>query len=153
RRAAAADPLVGVRPARHGAAGEHRLLRRPSHPGPRRAGHRAPGRGGVRAGVGAVAGPARGTLPGVTVTVTPAHDPGLDDQLPALRAELRALGRVVVAFSGGADSAFLAAVANDALGPAAVHAVTAVSPSLAGLEREDCRALAAEWGLRWTPVT
>jgi pyridinium-3,5-biscarboxylic acid mononucleotide sulfurtransferase len=89
----------------------------------------------------------------VTVTVTNPHDPGLDGKVAALRAELRALERVVVAFSGGADSAFLAAVANDALGPTAVHAVTAVSPSLAGLERDDCRALADEWGLRWTPVT
>ena len=73
-------------------------------------------------------------------------------KLAALEAELRRLGRVVVAFSGGADSAFLAAVAHRTLGDAA-HAVTAVSPSLAGDEEADCRALAAEWGLRWTPVT
>ena len=58
---------------------------------------------------------------------------------------------MVVAFSGGADSAFLAAVAHRVLG-ANAHAVTAVSPSLAGDEEADCRALAAEWGLRWTPV-
>ena len=31
-------------------------------------------------------------------------------------------------------------------------AVTAVSPSLAADELDDCRALAAEWGLRWRPV-
>ncbi|MFT3855784.1 MAG: ATP-dependent sacrificial sulfur transferase LarE [Ilumatobacteraceae bacterium] len=74
------------------------------------------------------------------------------DKLGALECELRRLGRVVVAFSGGADSAFLAAVAHRTLGPDAAHAVTAVSPSLAGDEAADCRALAAEWGLRWTPV-
>ncbi|MEY4173571.1 MAG: ATP-dependent sacrificial sulfur transferase LarE, partial [Actinomycetota bacterium] len=72
-------------------------------------------------------------------------------KMSALEAELRRLGRVVVAFSGGADSAFLAAVAHRVLGHDA-HAVTAVSPSLAGDEEADCRALALEWGLRWTPV-
>jgi uncharacterized protein len=75
----------------------------------------------------------------------------VDDKLDSLRAELRRLERVVVAFSGGADSAFLAAVSHQVLGDAA-HAVTAVSPSLAGDEEADCRALADEWGLRWTPV-
>jgi uncharacterized protein len=76
----------------------------------------------------------------------------LDGKLAALELELRRLGRVVVAFSGGADSAFLAAVAHRTLGAAAAHAVTAVSPSLAGDEEDDCRRLAEEWGLRWTPV-
>jgi uncharacterized protein len=79
-------------------------------------------------------------------------DVDLDEKLAALDVELGQLQRVVVAFSGGADSAFLAAVAHRSLGRAAVHAVTAVSPSLAGDEEADCRALAAEWGLRWTPV-
>jgi len=75
----------------------------------------------------------------------------LDAKLDLLRNELTRLGRVVVAFSGGADSAFLAAMAHRVLGDAAT-AFTAVSPSLAGDEEADCRALADEWGLTWTPV-
>jgi uncharacterized protein len=77
---------------------------------------------------------------------------GLGSRLEELRARLRALDRVVIAFSGGADSAFLAWVATDELGPDRAHAVTAVSPSLAPEEEADCRELAGEWGLRWTPV-
>lgn len=73
---------------------------------------------------------------------------GLDE----LRAGLRRLERVVVAFSGGADSAFLAWLAHDTLGPEGALAVTAVSPSLAPEERQDCADLAAEWRLRWTSV-
>jgi uncharacterized protein len=73
-------------------------------------------------------------------------------ELADLEARLRSIGPVVVAFSGGADSAFLAWVAHRALGPDGCVAATAVSPSLAGDERTDCAALAAEWGLRWREV-
>ena len=73
-------------------------------------------------------------------------------QLDRLRTRLRALAPVTVAFSGGADSSFLAWVANDTLGPGACDVVTAVSPSLATDELDDCRALAAEWGLTWRTV-
>jgi pyridinium-3,5-biscarboxylic acid mononucleotide sulfurtransferase len=72
--------------------------------------------------------------------------------LDRLEVELRALGDVIVAFSGGADSAFLASMATKTLGVEHVHCVTAVSSSLASAERTDCAALAAEWGLRWTEV-
>lgn len=72
--------------------------------------------------------------------------------IEALRSELARLERVVVAFSGGADSAFLAYLANDTLGKENVLCVTAVSPSLAPEEERDCRALAEEWGLRWVEV-
>lgn len=68
-----------------------------------------------------------------------------------LRNDLAELDRLMVAFSGGVDSSFLAWVAHDVLGDRA-HAVTAVSPSLAEAEREDCALLAAEWGLQWSEV-
>jgi uncharacterized protein len=73
-------------------------------------------------------------------------------ELDALRSRLRELDSIVVAFSGGADSAFLAWVANDTLGRDRVLAMTAVSPSLAQEERDDCRQLADEWALRWREV-
>jgi uncharacterized protein len=84
----------------------------------------------------------------LTAPAAPAISASLDD----LRDELRALGRVVVAFSGGADSAFLAWMANDTLGPDRALAVTAVSPSLPAAERAESADLAAEWGLRWREV-
>jgi uncharacterized protein len=78
--------------------------------------------------------------------------PVVSASIDGLRDRLRALGRVVVAFSGGADSAFLAWMAHDTLGPDRVLAVTAVSPSLPAAERAESAELAAEWGLRWREV-
>ncbi|MGH9251990.1 MAG: ATP-dependent sacrificial sulfur transferase LarE [Acidimicrobiales bacterium] len=84
----------------------------------------------------------------MTASTGPAVTASIDD----LRDGLRALGRVVVAFSGGADSAFLAWMANDTLGSARALAVTAVSPSLPAAERAESADLAVEWGLRWREV-
>ena len=72
--------------------------------------------------------------------------------LLVLRKSLEALERVLVAFSGGADSAFLAWVANDTLGYESARCFTAVSPSIADSELEDCGQLAQEWGLNWEPI-
>ena len=72
--------------------------------------------------------------------------------LEGLRAGLKRIGPMVVAFSGGADSAFLAWVATDTLGSDQVRCATAVSPSLAPEELDDCRLLAEEWGLSFGEV-
>jgi pyridinium-3,5-biscarboxylic acid mononucleotide sulfurtransferase len=73
-------------------------------------------------------------------------------QLQALRRSLDTHDRLAVAFSGGADSAFLAWMAHDTMGPERVQAVTAVSPSLPASERAVCAELAEAWGLRWREV-
>jgi len=70
----------------------------------------------------------------------------MPSKLDALRDALADYRRVVVAFSGGVDSAFLLAVAADTLG-AECHAVTAVSPTMARSEISDAIALARELGL------
>jgi uncharacterized protein len=78
----------------------------------------------------------------------------LDRRLEALDARLRQLGGVLVAFSGGADSAFVLAAAVRALGPDKVVAATAVSPSLAAAELPAAAAFAASLGVRHlTPGT
>ncbi|HVW33617.1 MAG TPA: ATP-dependent sacrificial sulfur transferase LarE [Acidimicrobiia bacterium] len=74
-----------------------------------------------------------------------------DDKLARLRADLCALGRVVVACSGGVDSCLLAVVAHQELGEAAL-AVTAVSPAVPAEEVAQVEALAARFGFRWRAV-
>lgn len=63
----------------------------------------------------------------------------------SLDRELELLGAVVVAYSGGVDSALLAVTAHAVLGPAAL-AVTAASPSLASRELRDATELARRRG-------
>ena len=76
---------------------------------------------------------------------------GAAAKLARLREDLSGLDHAIVAYSGGADSAFLADVAHETLGQKAL-AVTAVSPSLAPDERESARRLAAERGWRHREV-
>jgi len=65
-----------------------------------------------------------------------------------LRTLVNADQHAAVAFSGGTDSAFLLALAAQALGPSAVVAVTAVSPSLSAAELAHARDFADRLGVR-----
>ena len=78
----------------------------------------------------------------------------LDLRLAALEERLRELGSVLVAYSGGADSAFLLAAAVRALGADRVAAATAYSDSLPQSERSPAMQLARDLGVRvLTPET
>ncbi len=78
----------------------------------------------------------------------------LAGRLADLDEALRSLGSVVVAFSGGADSAFLLAAAVRALGADRVLAATAVSSSLPASELEAAARFVADLGVRHlTPAT
>ena len=71
----------------------------------------------------------------------------LQDKLNSLNHILASLQSVAVAFSGGTDSALLAAAAFRCLGDKAV-AITAYSPTLAMEEQEDAARIAAGIGIR-----
>ena len=69
-----------------------------------------------------------------------------ESKLHAVEDRLRGLGSVMVAYSGGVDSAFLAATAHRVLGDRML-AVLADSPSLARRDMEQARAFAQSIGM------
>jgi len=71
----------------------------------------------------------------------------VDELLERLFEELRPLGKLVVAFSGGVDSSVVMAVAARALGAENVIAVTALSETLTERELREAEVLARSLGI------
>lgn len=74
-----------------------------------------------------------------------------EQKLRGLKDNLAKMGSVLIAYSGGVDSAFLASVAAEVLGERAL-AVSASSPVHPAHERAAAELLAGELGLRFTAV-
>jgi len=81
------------------------------------------------------------------LTLLEALPPELGEAYRAVCARIAAFPRVLVAYSGGVDSALVAALAVDQMGDRAL-AVTGVSPALAPHLRQEARAQARWLGLR-----
>ena len=80
-----------------------------------------------------------------------AISPDLQRKSDQLEDGLRAAGRVLVAYSGGVDSSYLAFAAHRALGEGAL-AVTALSPSYPEAHREMAERVAADFDIPYRTV-
>jgi len=103
--------------------------------------------------IGAMAPSAETKIPqAATAANSTADTPDTPAKLHALEAQLEKLGKLMVAYSGGVDSAFLAATAHRVLG-SRMLAVLADSASLARRDMEQATAFAKSLGMPLQVIT
>jgi uncharacterized protein len=73
----------------------------------------------------------------------------LERKLETLKSNLASLGKVVIGFSGGVDSTFLARVSVQVLGASNVWAVMGISPSVSAHQKSQAQRLAEEIGVNF----
>ena len=76
----------------------------------------------------------------------------LAEKTRLLRETIESFGSVIVAYSGGVDSALVSQISHDVLGPGNALIVTAVSDSLAEYELEDAQRLALDRGWNFRTI-
>ena len=93
-------------------------------------------------------------LPGRMDLLPPSHEADYHAMVLALRDYLGKTGfaRVLLGLSGGVDSALVAAIAADAIGPANVHCVMLPSPYTSAHSLEDATLVARALGCRLDTV-